>query len=62
MKCVSLGLGQDIAFLEKMHLGMLRQGKDGEVLEIMISTSLSRRLAIGNWELKIGNWELTIDN
>merc|ERR1712055_1257458 len=31
MKCVSLGLGQDIAFLEKMHLGMLGQGKDGEV-------------------------------
>ena len=37
MKCVSLGLGQDLAFLEKMHQGMLGQGKGGEVMEIMIS-------------------------
>ena len=38
MKCVSLGLGQDLAFLEKMHQGMLSQDKGGEVMEIMIST------------------------
>ena len=37
MKCVSLGLGQDLRFLDKMHQGMLSQGKVGEVLKIMIS-------------------------
>merc|ERR1711953_85854 len=31
LKCVSLGLDQDLGFLAKMHRGMLSQGKDGEV-------------------------------
>jgi len=31
MKCVSLGLGQELGFLDKMHQGMLSQGMDGEV-------------------------------
>ena len=31
MKCVSLGLGQNLGFLDKMHQGMLRQGLGGEV-------------------------------
>ena len=37
IKCVSLGLGQDLSFLDKMHQGMLSQGKVGEV--IMVSAS-----------------------
>ena len=35
MKCVSLGLGQELGFLDKMHQGMLSQGMDGEVRETL---------------------------
>ena len=60
MKCVSLGLGQELGFLDKMHQGMLSQGIDGEVREALtiycvlwvLSEMLSQ--AWHGWGLPIG--------